>query len=103
MIQQGVSVGGVEDPFLAGPMQDGSGNAMTIGKVMDWIEARLEAVKSREEEEDEDEEKERAKGGANTTTTSISKPTTTTKSGSTGNVATTSRHKDSVRLIVLPP
>lgn len=32
---------------------------MTIGRIMDYIEARLEAIKSREEEEDEDEEKER--------------------------------------------
>ncbi|KAF8528488.1 hypothetical protein BU17DRAFT_80898 [Hysterangium stoloniferum] len=34
-----------------------SGNAgeeMTIGRVMDWIEARLEAIKSTEEEEEED-------------------------------------------------
>lgn len=34
---------------------------MTIGRIMDYIEARLEAIKSREEEEDEDEEKEREK------------------------------------------
>lgn len=32
---------------------------MSIGRVMDYIEARLEAIKSREEEEDEDEEKDR--------------------------------------------
>ncbi len=32
---------------------------MSIGKVMDWAEARLEEIKAREEEEDEDEEKER--------------------------------------------
>jgi hypothetical protein len=57
MIQQGVSVGdiggashGAHDPERGG---------MTIGKVMDWIEARIEAIKSREEEEDEDEEKEK--------------------------------------------
>ncbi|KAJ3499915.1 hypothetical protein NLJ89_g10018 [Agrocybe chaxingu] len=30
------------------------------GRVMDWTEARLEAIKAREEEEDEEEEKERA-------------------------------------------
>lgn len=34
---------------------------MTIGRVMDWTEARLEAIKSREEEEDEDEEREKEK------------------------------------------
>ena len=32
------------------------GNGMTVGRVMDWLEARLDAVKSREEEELEDEE-----------------------------------------------
>lgn len=50
MIQQGVSAGESSDP-------DGGG--MTIGRIMDYIEARLEAIKSREEEEDEDEEKDR--------------------------------------------
>ena len=47
MIQQGVSAGESSDP-------DGGG--MTIGRIMDYIEARLEAIKSREEEDDEDEE-----------------------------------------------
>jgi hypothetical protein len=101
MIQQGVSVGGVADPSstTAGSMAEGTGNEMTIGKVMDWIEARLEAVKSREEEEDEDEEreKERARGNTNTTASvSTVKPSATAKPGSTDNVATTSRHKDQV-------
>jgi hypothetical protein len=102
MIQQGVSVGGVADPSSAtsGSMREGVGNEMTIGKVMDWIEARLEAVKSREEEEDEDEEKERSRGGTNTTTSGLtSKPTVNAKSGSADNVATASRNKDTVRQI----
>ncbi|KAI0782316.1 hypothetical protein C8Q75DRAFT_506313 [Abortiporus biennis] len=47
MIQQGVSTGNESE--------------MTIGRIMDYIEARLEAIKCREEEEDEDEEKERAR------------------------------------------
>jgi hypothetical protein len=51
MIQQGVSVGN--------EVSDGEGG-MSIGRVMDWVEARLEAVKSREEEEEEDEEREKA-------------------------------------------
>ena len=34
---------------------------MTIGKIMDWIEARLDAIKSMEEGEDKDEEKEKEK------------------------------------------
>lgn len=37
---------------------DGEGG-MSIGRVMDWVEARLEAVRSREEEEEEDEEREK--------------------------------------------
>lgn len=40
---------------------------MTIGRVMDWTEARVDAIKAREEEEDEDEEREKDKeraGGA---------------------------------------
>jgi hypothetical protein len=32
---------------------------MTIGRVMDWVEARLDAVRCREEEEDEEDERER--------------------------------------------
>lgn len=51
MIQQGVSTGESSET-------DGQGMAV-IGRIMDYIEARLEAIKSREEEEDEDEEKER--------------------------------------------
>ena len=55
MIQQGVSL----DPSMSPHGADGAG--MTIGRVMDWIEARLEAIKSREEEEDEEEEREKEK------------------------------------------
>ncbi|THU84316.1 hypothetical protein K435DRAFT_406146 [Dendrothele bispora CBS 962.96] len=55
MIQQGVSVGGID----ASESGSSSESGMTIGKVMDWIEARMEAIKSREEEEDEEEEKEK--------------------------------------------
>ncbi|KIY64979.1 hypothetical protein CYLTODRAFT_380157 [Cylindrobasidium torrendii FP15055 ss-10] len=46
MIQRGVSA---------------DGNDMTVGRVMDWLEARLDAVKSRAEEEQEDEESIRRK------------------------------------------
>jgi hypothetical protein len=105
MIQQGVSVGGVADPSsaMSGSERETTGDEMTIGKVMDWIEARLEAVKSREEEEDEDEEKERSRSGNNTAASaasvSTSKPSATAKSGTPDNVATTSRHKDHVRRI----
>jgi hypothetical protein len=62
MIQQGVSTGGVALSGSSNP----AGDVMTIGRIMDWIEARMDAVRAREEEEDEDEdrekEKERARG-----------------------------------------
>ncbi|KAI0691543.1 hypothetical protein C8Q76DRAFT_758489 [Earliella scabrosa] len=45
MIQQGVSTD--SDPS----------REVTIGRIMDYIEARLEAIKAREEEEDEEEER----------------------------------------------
>ncbi|KAF8624310.1 hypothetical protein AX15_005940 [Amanita polypyramis BW_CC] len=52
MIQQGVSASGIDN--------DESRGGMTIGRVMDWTEARLEALKQKEEEEEEEErEKER--------------------------------------------
>ncbi|KAF5326065.1 hypothetical protein D9611_000703 [Ephemerocybe angulata] len=38
------------------------GGGMTIGRVMDWTEARLDAIKSVEEDEDEDEEREKERG-----------------------------------------
>ena len=34
-------------------------SGMTIGRIMDYLEARLEAIKSREEEEEEDEERDK--------------------------------------------
>ncbi|KAG5642737.1 hypothetical protein DXG03_002251 [Asterophora parasitica] len=57
MIQQGVSL----NP--SAPSHDPEQGGMTIGRVMDWTEARLEAIKSREEEEDEEEEREKEKEG----------------------------------------
>jgi hypothetical protein len=51
MIQQGVSDSDSE----------GGSGMLTIGRVMDWVEARLEAVKAREEEEEEDEEREKVR------------------------------------------
>jgi hypothetical protein len=59
MIQQGVSD--------AGPLPSTSGTgtttAMDVGRVMDWLDARVAAIRSREEEEDEDEDKEKEKVG----------------------------------------
>ncbi|PPQ75941.1 hypothetical protein CVT24_002492 [Panaeolus cyanescens] len=57
-IQQGVSASG-DVGHGAGPSRiaEGSTSGMTIGQIMDWTEARVEAIKAREEEEDEDEER----------------------------------------------
>lgn len=54
MIQQSVSAGGII-PSDHNPHS----SEMTVGRILDWIEARMDAVKSREEEEDEDEEREK--------------------------------------------
>ena len=61
MIQQGVSTD--SDPS----------REVTIGRIMDYIEARLEAIKAREEEEDEEEE--RAAKGVAVPKTKPSSPT----------------------------
>jgi hypothetical protein len=56
MIQQGVSdAGRVEGA------PHSNGNGMDVGRVMDWVDARLAAIRAREEEEDEDEERERSR------------------------------------------
>ncbi|KAF8830566.1 hypothetical protein HHX47_DHR2001003 [Lentinula edodes] len=74
MIQQGVSVEGIEhtqnhcSETSSTTPSSSQGKGMTIGKVMDWIEARMEAIKSREEEEDEEEERERERERATTST-----------------------------------
>lgn len=49
---------------------------MTIGRVMDWTEARLDAIKAREEEEDEDEEREKERERGRPAATPTSAPTT---------------------------
>ncbi|KAG2139829.1 uncharacterized protein EDB93DRAFT_1162658 [Suillus bovinus] len=76
MIQQGVSTGGVALSGSSNP----PGDVMTIGRIMDWIEARMEAVKAREEEEDEDEdrekEKERVRGSVPASRPDINKDST---------------------------
>jgi len=76
MIQQGVSTGGVALSGSSNP----AGDVMTIGRIMDWIEARMEAVKAREEEEDEDEdrekEKERVRGSVPASRPNINKDST---------------------------
>ncbi|KAJ3568204.1 hypothetical protein NP233_g5868 [Leucocoprinus birnbaumii] len=66
MIQQGVSVGGL-GPSASSSSHGADNDGMTIGRVMDWTEARLEAIKAQEEEEDEEEEREREKERARST------------------------------------
>jgi hypothetical protein len=89
MIQQGVSVG---DIGLSGT-HDMEGGGMTIGKVMDWIEARVEAIKSREEEEEEDEEKEKEREAGRTANSAAPKPQEASKT----NVPSTSASAASKR------
>lgn len=61
-IQQGVSAGDVGQMMpAAGSSHAVEGGGLTIGRVMDWTEARVEAIRAREEEEDEDEEREKDK------------------------------------------
>lgn len=103
MIQQGVSVGGIGPAGGSTSASAERSNEMTIGKVMDWIEARLEAVKSREEEEDEEEERERTKNGASSANATSSKSTTNTaaKASTAEGVPVATRPKDQVCFIFL--
>jgi len=75
MIQQGVSLelGSTSSATSSlmheyGGKREGEGG-LTIGRVMDWIEARLDAIKARKEEEEEEEERETTRAGKTTTTT----------------------------------
>ncbi|KAL1719413.1 hypothetical protein EV715DRAFT_290386 [Schizophyllum commune] len=60
MIERGVSADG-GPTAMASNRASASENPMNVGRVMDWIEARLEALKAREEEEAEDEARKDAK------------------------------------------
>lgn len=76
---------------------EGGSGMPTIERVMDWVEARLEAIRAREEEEEEDEEREREKGRAD--------PLSRVKNGhglNRANSAPAAQHKDAVRF-PLPP
>lgn len=75
MIQQGVSAGG----DYAGE------NPMSVGRIMDWVEARCDAIKAREEEEDEEEQKEKEKDPA---PQSGPKPPSRTKRQAVGGLVT---------------
>ena len=59
-IQQGVSASDIGQA-PSGTSNAVEGGGMTIGRVMDWIEARVDAIRAREEEEEEDEEREKDK------------------------------------------
>jgi hypothetical protein len=89
MIQQGVSVGGLGST-ASSSSHDADNDGMTIGRVMDWTEARLEAIKAQEEEEDEEEEREREKEGARSTSATApnpSKPAVPAQTASSNNVS----------------
>ena len=88
MIQQGVSAGESSDPTSSG---------MTIGRIMDYIEARLEAIKSREEEEDEDEEKERERERERNLASTLNKAPSSTPSALKASV-TSVRTRDNVSI-----
>lgn len=72
VIQHGVSAG--PDPNL--PASDVEGG-MTIGRVLDWIEARQEGLrtKAREDEEDEEERDTKSKAGSSKLAVETSKAT----------------------------
>ncbi|KAL1739442.1 hypothetical protein HDZ31DRAFT_68931 [Schizophyllum fasciatum] len=62
MIERGVSADGLPTPMASNAAGAGaSANPMNVGRVMDWIEARLEALRAREEEEAEDDGRKDAK------------------------------------------
>lgn len=94
-IQQGVSASDLgSDPSHA---VDGGG--MTIGRVMDWTEARLEAIRTTEEEEEEEEEREKERGTAQTTSRSPAATVTPTSPRSAARKLLAPRPKDTVSLI----
>lgn len=62
MIQQGVSDSETE----------GGSGMPTIERVMDWVEARYEAVRARAEEEEEDEERDRERSRSTTADPAVS-------------------------------
>lgn len=87
MIQQGVSVGGL-GPSASSSSHGADNDGMTIGRVMDWTEARLEAIKAQEEDEDEEEEREREKERARPTSATplnTSKPAVPAQTASSNN------------------
>lgn len=89
MIQQGLSVGGVGST-ASSSSHDADNDGMTIGRVMDWTEARLEAIKAQEEDEDEEEEREREKERARSTPafpSNPSKPNVPAQTVSSNNVS----------------
>ena len=70
---------------------------MTIGRVMDWTEARLEAIRATEEEEEEEEEREKERPTAQTISKGSATPTgTPTSPRSAAKKLLVPRPKDSV-------
>ena len=91
-IQQGVSASNLDSHAV-----DGGG--MTIGRVMDWTEARLEAIRTTEEEEEEEEEREKERTAVQTTSRrSVPPSVTPTSPKSAARKLLALRPKDSVSL-----
>lgn len=97
-IQQGVSA----SDLGSGPLHGVDGGGMTIGRVMDWTEARLEAIRTTEEEEEEEEERDKERGAAHTTSKGSAATVTPTSPRSVARKLLVSRPKDSVSLSQAP-
>ncbi|KAJ7931179.1 hypothetical protein B0H13DRAFT_2263800 [Mycena leptocephala] len=65
---------GVSDSHMLVPDKNQEAG-MTIGRVMDWVEARLDAVRCREEEEDEEDERERGSHSSTPNASGSHRPT----------------------------
>lgn len=98
-IQQGVSASGDVGQSPAGPsrISEGTTSGMTIGQIMDWTEARVEAIKAREEEEDEDEE--RAQPARSAAAAAASRAVATAKAAAKKPMNETQPPKETVRVV----
>ena len=92
MIQQGVSALPTVSTHGMGNEVDGEeseGRTISIGRIMDYVEARLEAIRAREEEEEEDDEREKER--------ERKVPAMSTVGGGRGSTPAVMRTRDTVR------
>jgi hypothetical protein len=97
-IQQGVSASDLGSDSLRAV--DGGG--MTIGRVMDWTEARLEAIRTTEEEEEEEEERDKERGAAQTASKGSAATVAPTSPRNAARKILAPRPKDTVSLNLTP-